>query len=166
MKIRNLTLWSLSLLVLAATFTLACQPTSTSQKTTTGPGDPKLTYELVSKDINAYKGKRVRWCGRQLSFESTGKPGGGDFVTRATYANTDKLQSFAGVDAKDMEAFVVEMKSTEMLPKMPSGCVTGTIEGTHTIGLTLGSSSGRESTSPQTVPLLSNPEFEGTESKK
>ena len=65
-----------------------------------------------------------------------------------------------------IEAFVVEMKSAEMLPKMPSGCVTGTIEGTHTVGVTLGSSSGSENTSPQTVPLLSNPEFEGTESKK
>jgi len=166
MRSHNLALWSSSLLVLAVTFLLACQSASTSKEITTGLGNPKLTYEVVSKDIDAYKGKRVRWCGKQVSFESTGKQDSNDFVTRATYMNVDKVQSFAGVSAKDMEAFVVEMKSAEMLPKMPSGCITGTIKGTHTIGLTTGSSSGRGSTTPEAVPLLSNPEFEETENKK
>ena len=77
-----------------------------SQKITTGPSDPKLTYELVSKDVNTYKGKRVRWCGTQVSFESQGKSDSNEFITRATYMNTEKYSSFAGVNPEDIRHYV------------------------------------------------------------
>jgi hypothetical protein len=62
-----------------------------------------------------------------------------------------------------MQPFVVEYKlDWAAVMKMPSaGWITGTIEGTHTIGMTLGSPSGRETRTPQTVPLLSHAEIEG-----
>ena len=115
-----------------------------------GPGDPALTYDLVKQDVNAYKGKRVRWYGRQVSFESKGG------VARATFANMKQWQS-----GGDMQPFVVQIDSDRVPPELSGeGWVSGTIEGTHTVGITLGSPSGRETTNPQTVPLLSNAELE------
>jgi hypothetical protein len=128
---------------LTALVALSCSNSS-------GPGDPALTYDLVKQDVNAYKGKRVRWYGRQVSFESTGG------VTRATFANMKQWQT-----GGDMQPFVVEIKSDRVPPELSGeGWVSGTVEGTRTVGITLGSPSGRESTRPQTVPLLSNPELE------
>jgi len=128
---------------------------------TSGAGDPALTVELVSKDVATHKGKRVRWFGHQMSFESTS--GGGEQKTMYTYADVAAWQS-----GGSLHPFVVQMSSQKGEPgKMPSlgdapmdAWVTGTVAGTHTIGLTRGSPSGSESTSPEIVPLLVYAQFE------
>lgn len=121
-----------------------------SKATSSGPGDPKLTYDLVMQNVDAYKGKRVRWYGRRVSFETT------NGVTRATFMNVGKWQA-----GGDMDPFVVQYRSEKEYSETPEeGWVTGTIEGTHTVGITLGSPSGRETNTPRSVPLLSYPEIE------
>jgi hypothetical protein len=121
-----------------------------STKGNAEPGDPKLTYALVIKNIDAYKGKRVQWYGKRVSFEITGG------VTRATFMNVGQWQA-----GGDMDPFVVQYRSEKEYSEMPGeGWVTGTIKGTHTVGITLTSPSGRETTRPRRVPLLSYPEIE------
>jgi hypothetical protein len=39
-------------------------PQSQPVKAISNPGDPNLTWETVMQDVNAYKGKRVRWFGQ------------------------------------------------------------------------------------------------------
>lgn len=130
-------------------------------KKTSGPGNPRLTYDLVNKNVNAFKGKRVRWFGRQISFESRGAPGRKEYVNRFTYVDVESWQ--AGEVTK---AFVVEYNSKSGLTMLPGeGWVTGTIEGTHTIGITRRWPSGEETYIPQVVPLLSHPKVEKSTSR-
>jgi hypothetical protein len=53
MKIRNLTLWSLSLLVLTVAFTLACQPTPSPNTSTTNASQPANSAAANSVVINS-----------------------------------------------------------------------------------------------------------------
>jgi hypothetical protein len=141
-----------TLVVVSIMLACSCSNT-TASKVTSGPGDPQLTYDLVMRSVDDYKGKRVRWYGTQMSFESKG---GG--TTRVVYGNTQQWQA-----GGQMQAFVVEYQGDLMeIMKLPQGgWVTGTIEGTHSIATTLGSPSGRETRTHETVPLLSHAEIKG-----
>jgi hypothetical protein len=169
-------LFLLICLAILTTLGLGCSKSTSSQpeiantatksnipdtKIVTGPGDPKLTYELVTQDVNAYKGKRVRWCGNQVSASAEIEKSGRG-ICRAVYLNVEKWEA-----GGDIQAFAVEYISDDMLSVMQKdeGCVTGTIEGTQTVDIERGSSSGSKSGSNQVVPVLSNPEFEEDKNK-
>lgn len=118
-------------------------------KVTTGPGDPKLTYDLVIQNLEAYRGRRVRWYGTRMSIEFE------DVVSRITFMNGEPLQARG-----DIQAFVVEYRPGKRFSELPeNGWVTGTIEGTHTVSITLRGPGGETHTS-KAVPLLTHAEIE------
>lgn len=115
--------------------------------------DPNLTYDLVIKNLDAYKGKRVRWFGQQSSFGPDSKLDPDTKTFRVMFGDMKfAMQGF--------HAFVVEFKTKEQVPKLGAeGWVTGTIVGTHTTSTIRSSPTGQETKTPTTLPLLGDPEF-------
>jgi hypothetical protein len=116
--------------------------------------DPNLTYDLVIQNVDAYKGKRVRWFGQQSSFGPDSKPDPNTKSIRVMFGDMRfAMQGF--------HAFVVEFERKEQVPTLGAeGWITGIIVGTHTTSTIRSSPSGKESKTPTILPLLSNPEFE------
>jgi hypothetical protein len=132
-------------------------PANTANDTplpTEGPGDPSLTYELVSKDPAKYRGKRVTWAFFPLSSE--GK------------------QMMCGLDEREAMGpqhagiYVVEFASDQeagdvflAMSFKPGSTLTGTVSGSIDQFLAVRNPDGtpQKDIPKVTVPLLVHPEY-------
>ncbi len=145
---------------------------SAQPPSSTGEKDP--TIELVMQDIDAYKGKQVRWFGVRVGEDHKGG------ILRYVFLNSSPNVFFSGEPGKDSKAFIVEYRPYKKLMttdemeaylhdmKMMLGVwVTGTIKDIDGIDtstysrLTLQDKEGKEITIvPHDGAVLVEPKFE------
>ena len=115
------------------------------------PGDPKLTFDLVSKNPEAYIGKRVTWHGEFSAIHGIdeGERSRVNYIGNAGEAKT----------ASDFRFFVVEYESGFSDTPMDDGTITGTIDRVGELPVTVQSASGDVQTVIQRVPVLRNAAF-------
>jgi hypothetical protein len=134
-------------------------PASAGEIAGSSGSDP--TVAQVAQNVEAYRGKRVRWFGQLMMLNPEGK------LVRAVYLNKPALAA-----AKDAPTFVAVIKPRKKMDffhldaveksfqEFSRGWITGTVEGTHTITAEITSPTGEQSKVLQQVPLLRNASFE------
>jgi|GEM_PF-5635799 len=99
---------------------------SPTNKGITNPGDPRLTYEIVSANLDAYQGRRVTWFGSLWGSETVWATNG---KTNPTYyvlaANHGEVP-----ETNNLRFFSFEGRE-KMFPKEWYGWITGNLKGTH-----------------------------------
>jgi len=119
-------------------------PASEQEFAKTGPGDPTLSFKLVSQKPEAYIGKRGTWQGRFSGKQGSGK------TTRVSYiGNLGEAKT-----ASDFRSFVVEHDCGFSEAPSDSGIITGTIVAVIEIDKQIGGPGGPMRTETEKVPLL------------
>lgn len=160
----------LPLAVIAGLITFGCK----SSKPSLSSSEPDMSVDLVMQNVDAYKGKQVRWFGVRVGEDHK------DGILRYVFLNSSPKVLFSGESGKDSKAFIVEYRPYKKLMtheemeaylqdnKMMLGVwVTGTIKDIDGIDtstysrLTLQGKEGKEITiTSQSGPLLIEPKFE------
>jgi hypothetical protein len=114
-----------------------------------GPGDPKLTYDVVAKDTSKYVGKRVVW----LALATTGSK-----KEAAVAANPDAK------DARKYKMYAVRFGTEKELQDLffaDKVKITGTVAGTLKISYEVSGPGGEgKEKRTETVPLIVHPKVE------
>jgi len=161
-RVMNAMSWAVAAMMLVS---CSATPKNSSPSTTTAPGTlDELTVDRVMQNIDAYRGKQVRWLGSMVGSEVPLK----SRKFRSTFVigkvNMEEYLNLR-VSGKGFQFFVAEFatdKSDSPSSTFSSGWISGTIDGTDTLALEV--RSGVE-TNHKKVPLLVNATFEKDDSK-